>query len=203
MKSAKREHAWSLIWLLTVGAAFVFLLRYEQVQGLPASPPATWPSALPLGANYTLIAFLHPQCPCSRATVTELTVFSERHKNIRKYVAFLQPHGFSDNWVHSDLWERLNNLPQTQLIADKEGKLSGLFKATTSGQILLYDTKGELRFSGGITSARGHEGDNCGLDALDEIVSNKQATTRSTPVFGCSLSEGDRPNDEVLRACRN
>ena len=37
--------------------------------------------------------------------------------------------------------------------------------ATTSGHVLLYDAGGVLRFAGGITDGRGHEGDNAGLDA--------------------------------------
>jgi hypothetical protein len=49
-----------------------------------------------------------------------------------------------------------------------------------------------LAFSGGITDSRGHEGDNDGADAILEIVSGPgvRAVAR-TPVFGCTLFDGD------------
>ena len=62
--------------------------------------------------------------------------------------------------------------------------------AITSGQTLLYDTKGHLVFSGGITGGRGHEGDNTGRESIEKylqtgktIVSHKKAWERQTRVY--------------------
>lgn len=199
----------SLLWLLLVGAAFLFLMRYEQVEGRRSMVPVRWPdsgsSAMSLQTDgYTLVLFAHPHCPCTEATLSELSKLSEHHKNFKTYIVFLQPPGLTEkNWVRSSLWKRGEALPNVSLIADREGSICQKFKATTSGLVLLYDPMGKLAFSGGITAARGHEGDNIGEDSIANLLDGKQALTSSTPVFGCSLLESASPNDEVLRACRN
>ena len=62
-----------------------------------------------------------------------------------------------------------------------------VFHAETSGQTALYDATGNLLFSGGITSARGHEGDNDGRAAVVSLLTSDGAEERETPVFGCPL----------------
>ena len=59
--------------------------------------------------------------------------------------------------------------------------------ALTSGSCFLYDAHGKLLFSGGITSARGHEGDNAGRDAIVKLVHGRPAPQQQTDVFGCAL----------------
>jgi len=70
--------------------------------------------------------------------------------------------------------------------------------------VLLYDAAGALRFSGGITAARGHEGDSMGAAAILSLLSAaspavtaalapeaRQTALRAAPVFGCPLEEHD------------
>ena len=57
----------------------------------------------------------------------------------------------------------------------------------TSGQTLLYDRRGSLIFSGGITSARGHRGANAGEAALVSLLASGRADRNATSVFGCPL----------------
>jgi hypothetical protein len=56
---------------------------------------------------------------------------------------------------------------------------------------VLYDARGQLVFRGGITSARGHAGDNYGADAVAEFVNTGVRSRSLTPVFGCSLLSSD------------
>jgi hypothetical protein len=42
-------------------------------------------------------------------------------------------------------------------------------------------------FQGGITGARGHEGDNAGQAAVIELVAGGRPSVRQTRVFGCAL----------------
>jgi hypothetical protein len=42
-------------------------------------------------------------------------------------------------------------------------------------------------FSGGITASRGHEGDNAGRAAIEQLVRHERADRLSTWVFGCAL----------------
>jgi CheY-like chemotaxis protein len=56
-----------------------------------------------------------------------------------------------------------------------------------SGQTLLYDEDGRLGFSGGVTGARAHPGDNAGRQSLVALLNREVAGRRGTNVFGCAL----------------
>jgi hypothetical protein len=56
---------------------------------------------------------------------------------------------------------------------------------------MLYGSEGNLLFSGGITAARGHEGDNAGRSAIISCLTKSEAERNQTPVFGCSLFARD------------
>ncbi|WP_321469819.1 hypothetical protein [uncultured Paludibaculum sp.] len=62
-----------------------------------------------------------------------------------------------------------------------------IWGASTSGQVFLYDPLGQLRFSGGITAGRGHEGLNAGHSAIVSFLRTGRLATNQAPVFGCSL----------------
>jgi len=62
-----------------------------------------------------------------------------------------------------------------------------LFRIETSGDLVLYDADGRLLFHGGITSARGHSGDNLGRSAIQALLWKEPAQTASTSSFGCPL----------------
>jgi hypothetical protein len=72
-------------------------------------------------------------------------------------------------------------------VRDDGGAEASLFHAATSGQTALYDAAGNLLFSGGITRARGHAGDNAGLTAVVSLLTSGETEERGTPVFGCPL----------------
>ncbi len=78
-------------------------------------------------------------------------------------------------------------LPGGRVLRDDEGVVAGRFGAVTSGQVVFYDGSGLLRFSGGITSARGHAGENPGRTALVSLLNETGPATDRTNVFGCSL----------------
>ena len=47
--------------------------------------------------------------------------------------------------------------------------------------------RGDLLFSGGITFARGHAGDNAGRTAIEACAAGQSPGYRQTPVFGCPI----------------
>jgi hypothetical protein len=57
---------------------------------------------------------------------------------------------------------------------------------------VLYDARGRLLFRGGLTSARGHEGDSAGLQRISSLLRTGQADRSDAPVYGCSLALGVR-----------
>jgi hypothetical protein len=93
----------------------------------------------------------------------------------------------SPAWAHTDLWRAAEGIPGAQPVADPGGAEAKRFHLRTSGHVLVYDAAGRLRFSGGITPARGHEGDNVGLAAIAAILEGAADAPRRHAVFGCAL----------------
>jgi hypothetical protein len=108
---------------------------------------------------------------------------------IQAYVVFLKPAATTENWEKTDLWRTASAIPGVNVLTDTAGIETRRFGAETSGQTVVYDTNGRLRFHGGITLARGHAGDNPGRSAIEELVTGVDFHEAKTPVFGCALFE--------------
>jgi len=135
-----------------------------------------------------LLMFVHPLCPCSRASLAELAEIMARNPGkVDTEVIFVKPANAGASWDHSSLWKLASNIPDVRLVCDGGGSLARRLGALTSGYVLLYDAGGRLLFSGGITRSRGHEGDNPGRRALCALLAGGAASDVKTPVFGCSL----------------
>jgi hypothetical protein len=156
-------------------------------------PPQHWPSESRIARTPglpTLVMLAHPHCPCSRASVEELDrLMAQADGAVSAHVLFVKPDGVPDDWEQSDLWTRAVAIPGVHARRDDLGGEAERFGAATSGQVVLYDGVGELLFSGGITSARGHSGDNAGRDSVLSLLTSGRADRDSTPVFGCPLHE--------------
>jgi hypothetical protein len=179
------------VWLASVSAGLGILWEYEEAPGRVGSVPAQWPahSKIPrVPGEPTLIMFAHPKCPCTRASLRELMVLMTHCQHqVNARVLFLQPKGSAEDWLRTDLWSGAEAIPGVMVRADEEGKEAGCFQVATSGHVVLYDADGRLLFSGGITSSRGHSGDNAGRTVLTELIHHQKAGGWETPVFGCSL----------------
>jgi hypothetical protein len=140
--------------------------------------------------RHTLVVFLHPQCGCSNATVGELHALMTRlGDRIAVQVLVFRPSSAAPDWERTDVWQSVAAIPGVHLAPDVDARQARHFGALVSGQTLLYAPNGELLFSGGITFARGHAGDNDGRQAIVSAVLNSDVTTRRTPVFGCFLQD--------------
>lgn len=180
-----------LLWIPAVGWGIQKLLVYSSTPGARAIPPAEWPRGsmlAPAQGRPTLVVFVHPQCPCSRATLGELARIVTRCRDrVDVHAVFYAPASEPEAWVRGDLWREAEMIPRVHAVEDSNGAEIRRFGATTSGQVLLYDPHGRLLFSGGITASRGHAGDNYGRDAIVALIENKSRPQRISPVFGCSL----------------
>ncbi len=179
------------VWLAGAVAGLWILWAYENRAGESAKSQGHWPTETRLvraPEQPTLVLLAHPQCTCTRASLGELAEVLGRVRTPPKtYVLFLKPSQFGNGWEKTDLWRTASALPNVTIVRDDDGREAGHFGAVTSGQTLLYDARGTLVFSGGITSARGHAGDNQGRAALIALLDHKQPSRRATSVFGCSL----------------
>jgi hypothetical protein len=180
-------------WLCAIVTGTVLLAAYSNAPGKSGSPPKSWPRLSRLSRTDdkpTLIMFMHPRCPCSRASIGELALLMAHCQGkVNAKVLFIQPTGMAPGWVETDTWRDAAQIPGVTVLRDNAGREARLFGAETSGDTLLYDAQGRLMFHGGIIIARGHSGDNPGRDALQTILSGQAPGQTHTPAFGCSLFE--------------
>jgi hypothetical protein len=179
------------VWLAAAATGLSLLWKYDNAPGAGAKAPLRWPVASVLAhtaGQPTLILLAHPQCTCTPASLAELAeVLARAHTRPRTYVVFLKPEGFSTDWVQSDLWRTAAAIPGVTNIRDDDGREASRFGGATSGQTLLYDGDGALRFSGGITGSRSHAGDNDGRRSLVALLNGIKSDHAATNVFGCPL----------------
>ena len=207
-----------LFWLAIICSAWVFAADFEK-RPVALEPTLTsWPPESLIckktgqdskQTGPKLLMFVHPNCPCSQASIAELAKFLSRNKFLDSYAVFIVPDNVDGSWLESKNWSEAQKIPGLQCFADYRATESRLFHARGSGETFLFAGDGRLLFHGGITAARGHQGANTGLDKLQlaaiksripQFESNPEAVAASAvkstvyPVYGCSLQNCSRAN---------
>lgn len=184
------------LWGVVVVGGFAYLGKYKAMPGpgRDAEVGMTWPieSALIRRNNRaTLVMFVHPQCGCSRASISELgKLMTQIQSQVVAHVVFLKLPG--TDWEDSDNWRAASAIAGVTTTWDQGGREASRFGARTSGQTMLYDRSGRLAFSGGITPSRGHEGDNLGSYEILALVRGRTELGAQSRVFGCALGEHEQ-----------
>jgi hypothetical protein len=179
-----------LIWAATVGAMYQAVRHFETTPGRGAASRTMWPARsriAPERDRWTLVMLIHPHCSCTRASLQELERIIEMSgPSLQPYVLVYRPADFQTGWEKTETFEAAKRLQRARVIVDADGAEARLFGGFTSGQTFLYDREGALRFSGGITSLRGHAGVNRGsMDVVDIVHAKARQGTH--PVFGCAI----------------
>jgi hypothetical protein len=180
-----------LSWLGTAAAGMAMLSAYANTPGTPASPPPEWPAtssiALRVGTP-TVLVFAHPNCPCTRATLDEIDwILARVAGRADVHVLLLQPASVDPTWADHGLEQLAASIPTVQVHWDLGGEEAMRFGVATSGEVLLYDAAARLRFAGGVTAGRAHEGANAGRDELLAQLTAASGDVGTSPVFGCGL----------------
>lgn len=181
------------IWAVAVGIGFVWMTDYASRPGkMGVFPEHTNLKQTPNANNLAqLFLFIHPQCPCSKATLKELLLLeANAGEKVNINVYFYQPDEFSPEWTKTDLWFQAKSIKNVTVSNIKDAELKR-FGVMTSGQALLYDANGDLVFSGGITINRGDEGFSNGRRIMQNFLLNNEISEFQTPVFGCALNSQD------------
>jgi hypothetical protein len=187
-------------WLVAVGLGLWVLFDYQMTPASVAAVPRRWPTGTTLRLDPekpTLVMFVHPHCPCSRASLHELQVLvTHCGQQLRSIVVFSKPKGSPSDWTNTDLWNTARSTPGVTCVAEADGRETSLFHAQVSGETMLYDSAGRLLCHGGLTVSRGHEGDNPGRLAIEKFLAGDSLALRDTPVFGCRLQDVSRSCSE-------
>ena len=181
----------AMLWLLIVAGGAILLEIHATSPGKQNDAPQRWPESSCIAADSdgaTLLVFLHPYCPCARATLGELAVIMlPRRERLAAHVLFVVPGDEQPNWQENELWQAAAAIPGVHVVVDKDGIETKTFGARTSGETLLFDQSGARLFCGGITASRGHAGDNLGQQAIVSYLEHGNPEVGRAPTFGCPL----------------
>lgn len=184
-------------WILVcVGLSYV-MMAYEFTPGRLGARRITWPTdvsaAFPsrVPGKTTVVAFLHPRCVCSRATLTQLLRAVNAYPQADVIAGVFTPLDAAGqkSWEEGEYVRTIRAaLPQAKLVFDRGGHDAQRFGAYTSGTVLVYDAHGREIFRGGITNRRGGEEKNPGIDQLiSTLASGSSQQHQATPVYGCPI----------------
>ena len=180
-----------ILWATAIACGAWYALAYENTPAPNDVASATWPaesSCVLSAAKPTLVMFVHPRCPCSRASLHELALLMTHCRDrLDAQIVFVIPQSVPSEWSQTDLWGSASRIPGVRVFTDAGGIEQGRFHARASGESFVYLPSGQLLFHGGITAGRGHAGDNPGRSALEAYLLRDEWAQRTTPVFGCEL----------------
>ncbi|MEZ6044668.1 MAG: hypothetical protein R3C11_03610 [Planctomycetaceae bacterium] len=184
-----------LLWTTGIAYALLVMWEYEMTPGEQTTAPANWPVQTGITFDHSrpnLLLFAHPRCPCTRATLEELSkLVTQCQDGVAVEVWFYVPENSTRDWLQTDLWESAMAIPGVEVQADINGVEAKRFHARTSGSAVLYDSNGSLLFQGGITASRGHVGDNSGRSAIQELILTGQSEKSDSFVYGCPINNGN------------
>lgn len=184
----------AIFWVAGVVLSARYLLRYEKTPGRLDSAPLHWPQGVAEAGDKrlpTLVVVLHPRCSCSRASLTELKKAAESFQTPFNALLLLsKPSSGGGDLQKMSSMDTLRDW-HAQVVLDEDGALAARFGAQTSGEVILYSAEDltarrNLLYAGGVTGARGMEGENPGAEALVRAF-REQRHQASRPVFGCGL----------------
>ncbi|MGK0186649.1 MAG: hypothetical protein ACI9R3_002432 [Verrucomicrobiales bacterium] len=179
-----------VLWALSAVSGFTYLSLFQHRAGDEGMPKEN----VPASSAVKVLMFLHPRCSCSHASVHELqrillsTKTGESSPRVHAQIFLFQPDETdSDAWDGSAMISELKLFPSVEICNDPRGRIAASHGIATSGHVLIYDKEGNLKFSGGITQRRAHEGENTnGILAVQAILQVSNEIVRR-PVFGCSI----------------
>lgn len=180
-------------WLAALFLCARAMWKYESTAGDSGSHAQSWPSESQLphvAGRATLVMFAHPKCPCTRASIEELSeVVRLAGDRVTATIVFVLPEGADASWEESDNRVASSRISGLNTRTDRTGREEALFGAETSGDVRLYDPNGHLTYAGGITAFRGHAGENVGRKQVLSCIVDGESTPHAFPVYGCPLSD--------------
>jgi hypothetical protein len=179
------------VWLIAAVAGMAQLVGYSQTPGETGTAPMAWPgdgAVVRRPGKPTLVLALHPACTCSTATLEQVDRLTAAYPGAFDVVVLLA--GYDSLPAGADvIGPALATHPGIRRIDDRGAAIAARFGALTSGHALLYDEAGRLRFSGGLTRARGEAGDSAPLAYLRAWAAGPRPDgVARFSVFGCALA---------------
>lgn len=186
--------ALAAIWLAAGMLGWGALLQHTFQPAPTADVPPHWPTgavSAPSSANFRIVVFAHPCCPCTHATLHKLDESLTRLPGDTSIRVVFVTSGLNPADISGSPGVAFaRRLPGVELQFDQTGEISRRFHATVSGEVFAFDRTGRLMFHGGLTAGRGHLGDSVGQQQLESLLRGAARKPFKAPVFGCSLPGG-------------
>ncbi len=177
-------------WLGTICAGFVWLGLSDAQPGSRGAPPVQLAAVPELQADSGLVSltcFIHPQCPCTRATLRDLERVATHVREtaqLRVVVAYPSDH---PEWMSTATVAFASTISGVRIVPDPGGLLTAACGVKTSGHTLIYGPEGDLRYSGGLVPLRNHEGNAETRDCVLQVIESQPKRPVQTPAFGCPM----------------
>ena len=185
------------LWIGVAGVGLYAVAAHGAAPGRPPATPEHLSTTLRTPGRATLVMATHPHCPCTRASLRELARVLSKSPDAVDVVILLSGARQRDR-IAEELRAMAAGLPGSPRVIDDFGGVEAArLGAHTSGTVVFFDRTGTLRFSGGITASRGHEGGSAGADAVSALLleESRREPRRSAsdltaaPVYGCKIFE--------------
>jgi hypothetical protein len=180
------------IWLCLLVVIQVVAWSHDCTPNPSRQSAPAWPeqSHLPkVRGQFTVQMFVRDDCPCSLASLRELDRLLAGVPVNRVAQATIVFVGLAQD-EREGLWDYVATLPRLNAIRDSSTEEARRFRVETSGTLTVHDQKGRLVFQGGLTVARGHEGESTAFSRLQDRLRRADSADAHVirfPVFGCSL----------------
>lgn len=129
--------------------------------------------------------FLHPDCPCSRASLEAFESLMSSTPTWGWHVVLVSQKS-KEMLERTSLYRKATEHPNLQVHID-DGELASAFQVERSGHVVLIGVEGSIVYEGGVTPARGHLGDCRGMYLATQALLGNPSQSTMPPVFGCPL----------------
>jgi hypothetical protein len=184
-------------WVGCGVAGFGLLQNYAATAGAsrPPRPEVDARIAAHRRPERALIALaVHPLCPCTEASLSELgDLLARSMGRCDAVILEYQPTTPQKHWPVGAPMRELGGV-RVPVLVDHGGTLAAALGAHTSGHAVFIDATGVIRFHGGLTLARGHRGRAAAQDAILAALSGATLPIAPAPVFGCALELDCKPD---------
>lgn len=181
--------AWVVALLASITMVYRAAAATPQVAPATREDPSSWPAKSrwqPTPGRTTVVIIAHPECPCTRATITNLLPVLRSSTRPVDTVLILAGPAVTTQPGSTER-SLVDALAPTALLRDRDGREAALFGATTSGHVVVFDPRASRVFSGGTTPVRGHVGPCDALDRFTRATLADQPAPAPTAVRGCPL----------------
>ena len=189
--------AWivAAVWAAVIALSLIGLAIYGYTPGALGTPASARAAGFaPAAERFTLAMAVHPMCPCTRASLSELEGLLVRcGDRLDARLLVYEPSRLDvEHWDDTAIDTLRARFSRAEVQADPGGAVAAALGSKTSGSVVLFDSNGEPCFWGGITPGRGHLGDNAGVETIVAAVRDGFRPRGQMPVYGCSLTARDR-----------